>query len=86
MKKRTKVHQSTMICLQEVAPIEVRYRIFKITDEGHFIEPQGGYSGYYIFNHDGYASIDFAADAIKNYRRSLKYRTTTEYVILSIIK
>lgn len=84
MKKTTKATKDT----QEVTILaKTCYRIFKMTDEGHFIEPkEDRHYGSYIFDHySGYPSIDDAKDAIIEYRKTLKFADGTEYVVLPFI-
>jgi hypothetical protein len=68
---------------------EISYRIFEITDEGHFREPS--YKSYgnesYTFDHyKGYTSIDAAKEAILDVERKEDYHYHNEYVILPFVK
>jgi hypothetical protein len=68
---------------------EISYRIFEITDEGHFREPS--YKSYgdesYTFEHyKGYSSIDAAKEAILDAERKKDYHYHKEYVILPIVR
>lgn len=68
---------------------EISYRIFEITDEGHFREPS--YRSYgdesYLFEHyNGYPSIDAAKEAILSEEKTHDYHYRKEYVILPIVK
>lgn len=67
------------------------YRIYKITDEGHFAEPRtGNYDGTtYTFDHyNGYPEIKDAQEAIRKYGKDTDggYAFHIEYVILPIVK
>jgi len=68
------------------------YRIYKITDEGHFVEPETSSWGNnidFLFDHwNGYPEIKDAQKAIREYGNSDKtgYGFLSDYVILPIVR
>jgi len=65
---------------------EIFYKIFELTDEGHFREPKREYSDGCVFDHyNGYASIEEAKKAICKEANAKKYGYKTEYIVLPII-
>lgn len=65
------------------------YRIFELTNEGHFREPTKDSYGdeSYIFNHyNGYETIEEAQNALEDEDRDKTYSYGKEYVVLPVIK
>ena len=71
-----------------VISYKIVYKIFELTSEGHFREPQistwGGEE--YIFDHyNGYLSLEEAGKAIVRYKREERYSCRSNYVVLPLI-
>jgi len=65
---------------------KISYRIFELTDEGHFREPKKDYDDYIFSHYSGYGTIEEAKQAIEDHDKKYAYGYGKEYIVLPIVK
>jgi len=69
--------------------VNISYRIFEMTDEGHLKEPmvtEWGDTSDMFDHYKGYVSMDDAKDAVLERHKKLEYGRCAQYVVLPFIE